>query len=134
MEVCLIRPCDVDRSRDVWEYVPSEHKTEHHERSRTIFIGPKAQEVLLPYMLRPADLPCFSPLDSERKRRDQMHAERTTSLRQGNVPGSNRKAKPLRTPRRAYNVDSYRRAIHRGVQGSRCGKVGAESTPPQRRD
>jgi integrase len=29
-EVCLIRPCDVDRSSDVWAYVPESHKTEHY--------------------------------------------------------------------------------------------------------
>ncbi|MFH1920228.1 MAG: site-specific integrase, partial [Planctomycetota bacterium] len=48
-EVCLIRPCDVDRSGDVWCYIPETHKTEHHDRQRRIYIGPRAQEVLLPY-------------------------------------------------------------------------------------
>jgi len=44
-EVCILRPCDVDRSGDVWIFRPSKHKTEHHGRSRTILIGPKAQAV-----------------------------------------------------------------------------------------
>jgi hypothetical protein len=34
---------DVDRSNSVWEYHPTSHKTEHHDRDRIIFIGPKAQ-------------------------------------------------------------------------------------------
>jgi integrase len=41
-EVCILRPCDVDTSSDVWAYRPGSHKTEHHGRHRVIFIGPKA--------------------------------------------------------------------------------------------
>lgn len=29
-EVCLMRPCDIARSSDVWEFVPESHKTQHH--------------------------------------------------------------------------------------------------------
>jgi integrase len=47
IEVCIIRPCDINRSQDVWQYVPESHKTEHHGRMRVIPIGPQAQEVLL---------------------------------------------------------------------------------------
>ena len=42
-EVCQLRPVDVDRSGDVWEYRPESHKTEHHGRERIIYIGPQAQ-------------------------------------------------------------------------------------------
>jgi len=49
-EVCLIRPCDIDRSGEVWCNVPESHKTEHRDRERRIYIGPKAQSILLPYL------------------------------------------------------------------------------------
>lgn len=58
-EVCMIRPADVDTTGEVWTYTPAEHKTEHHGRERRIFIGPKAQDILRPYLLRPADMYCF---------------------------------------------------------------------------
>ena len=29
-EVCILRPCDVDRGSDIWCYRPSSHKTQHH--------------------------------------------------------------------------------------------------------
>jgi integrase len=51
-EVCLLRPDDLDRSADVWSYKPHRHKTEHHGRERIVFIGPKAQILLRPYLLR----------------------------------------------------------------------------------
>ncbi|MFH1918784.1 MAG: hypothetical protein ABIP48_02710 [Planctomycetota bacterium] len=35
-EVCLLRPGDVERSGVVWEYIPEQHKTEHHGHPRVI--------------------------------------------------------------------------------------------------
>ncbi len=60
-EVCCIRPMDIDRTGDVWLYVPHEHKTEHHGKRRTVFIGAIGQAALAPYLLRPADECCFRP-------------------------------------------------------------------------
>ncbi len=57
-EVCKMRPRDIDRTSDVWRYVPGEHKTEHSGRGRIIYIGPQAQDVLKPYLFGD-DLPCF---------------------------------------------------------------------------
>ena len=67
-EVCILRPCDVDTSGEVWAYRPESHKTEHHGRDRVIFLGPKAQDVLRPYLLRDKTAYCFVPAESERKR------------------------------------------------------------------
>jgi integrase len=58
-EMFIMRPGDIDRSSDVWVYKPRSHKTQHHGKSRIIWIGPKAQQLLLPYLLRPADDLCF---------------------------------------------------------------------------
>jgi integrase len=50
-EVILMRPCDVDRSRGkTWVYCPESHKTEHHDITRAIFLGPQAQEVIKPFL------------------------------------------------------------------------------------
>lgn len=58
-ELFILRPCDVDRSSDVWEYIPESHKMEHKGRRRVILIGPKAQEVIRPYLLRDSKSFCF---------------------------------------------------------------------------
>ena len=112
-EICSIRPGDLDRSSDVWLYRPSEHKTEHYEKHRVIVIGPQAQRVLAPYLLRSVDAFCFSPAESERKRRAKATAQRTTPTSCGNQVGTNRVANPKRHPKEHYTTDSYRRAIHR---------------------
>ena len=97
-EVCAIRPCDIDRSGEVWVYRPYDHKMEHKDRLRVIPLGPKAQAVLLKYLVRDENAYCFSPRDSEKHRRAAAHAERKTPLSCGNRPGTNCKSKPKRSP------------------------------------
>lgn len=112
-EVCEIRPCDIDRTSDVWQYRPHSHKTEHHERTRSIFIGARAQAVLLKYLERDPHLHCFRPCESEAKRRAASHTARKTPLSCGNRPGTNRRQSPKRPAGNFYQVSSYRRAINR---------------------
>lgn len=45
-EVRIIRACDIEMSGDVWLYTPKRHKTEHHNQSRIVAIGPKGQGVI----------------------------------------------------------------------------------------
>ncbi|MDC0934987.1 site-specific integrase, partial [Pirellulales bacterium] len=112
-EVCILRPCDVDRSGDVWIYRPSTHKTEHKGRERLIPLGPKARQILTPYLLREPETYCFRPCDSEKKRLEERHANRKTPLKYGNRPGTKRVASPRRMAGRCYTTASYRRAIQR---------------------
>lgn len=126
-EVCSLRPGDLDRSGEVWTYRPADHKTQHHGRDRVIFIGPQAQGILLRYLARDAGACCFQPCDSESKRRAAMHAMRVTPLSCGDVPGSNVKSRPERTPGECYSTDSYRRAITRACKAAI--KAGADIEP-----
>jgi integrase len=114
-EVCLLRPCDIDRSGDVWTYTPHEHKNQHHKKQRTVFIGPKAQRILKRYLLRASDAYCFSPAESEAKRLAEVHEQRKTQANVGNGPGKNRKRWPRRKPGSRYTTASYRRCIKRTI-------------------
>ncbi|MCC6492133.1 MAG: site-specific integrase, partial [Pirellulales bacterium] len=109
-EICILRPCDLDRSGDVWTYKPQRHKTQHHGRQRVIFIGPKAQAVLLRYLARGAEDYCFRPCDSMAKYRAARASARKTPLSCGNRPGTNRRSRPRKVPGECYAVDAYRRA------------------------
>lgn len=114
-EVCAVRPCDIDRTGDVWLYRPESHKTEHHGRNRTIAIGPRAQEILRPYLLRDATAYCFSPADSERQRNAARREARQTPMtpsQEARKPAG----KPLRAKGARYTKDSYRRAVVRAVE------------------
>ncbi|MDB5301126.1 MAG: site-specific tyrosine recombinase XerC [Phycisphaerales bacterium] len=116
-ELVRIRPIDIDTAGDVLTFSPPHHKTAHHGHKRIIYIGPKGQEIVRPYLLgRPVDSFLFSAAEAEEKRRKRQHEERETPLSCGNVPGSNRKVKPKRTPREHYDVAGYRRAIARACE------------------
>lgn len=124
-EVCSLRPLDVDRSAEIWRYAPESHKTEHHGRGRVIFVGPRGQEILTPYLLRESTAFCFSPAESERKRKAQLRANRKTPVQPSQVDRSKPNAK--RKPRNHYTSNAYIHAIHRA-----CEKAGVEKWSPNR--
>jgi len=112
-EICLMRPCDLDRSGSVWEYRPSRHKTDYLEgdEEKVITIGPKAQAILRPYLDRPADAFLFSPQESEEERHRAMRQRRKSKVQPSQR--NRRKKNPKRPPRDRYDRDSYRRAVQR---------------------
>ena len=113
-EVCSLRPADIDRTGEVWTWKPPRHKTSWRDKKRVISIGPRAQQILMKYLLRDAAAYCFSPIEAERRRSQLRRLARKSPL----TP-SQRKRKPKRNGRRRpqdhYVTASYRRAITRGV-------------------
>jgi integrase len=110
-EVRTIRPQDVDRSSSVWQYRPARHKTEHWDHARVILIGPKAQEVLAPYLNRRPDAYCFSPAESEVVRAAERRRLRKTRVQPSQVDRS--KPCAMKRPGKLYSRVSYQRAITR---------------------
>jgi integrase len=115
-EVCIIRPCDIDRSADMWVYQPHSHKTEHHGKQRLITLGQRAQVLLAKYLDRDPEAYCFQPAESEAKRRAKASAARKVPHSCGNRPGSNRKKRPKRKPGECYTTTAFRRAIARACE------------------
>jgi integrase len=124
-EICALRPCDVDRTGEIWCYTPAGHKMEHLGRQRVIFIGPRAQQILLPYLLRDATAFCFSPNESEQKRKRTMRENRKTKVQPSQV--NRAKKNPKRKPKNGFNTQSYANAIRRA-----CRKAGIETWSPNR--
>lgn len=118
-EACLLRPCDIDTCSPVWCYRPASHKTEHHGMERRIFIGPLAQQILQPFLERPADAYCFSPREARRPKKSDSRGS-GTKCRQGRPAAEHSRPIGLR-----YTRDSYRRAIRRA-----CEKAGIEVWAP----
>lgn len=127
--LCGLRPCDVDRSADVWLYRPPTHKTTWRERELVIPIGPQAQAVLAPYLEnRPSDAFCFSPAVSEGQRSVRRRAERKSPMTPSQAarqPAPRR----LRPPKTRYTSASYRRAVERAIDHLNAVRK-KEGTPP----
>jgi integrase len=130
-EICNLRPCDVDRSGEVWVYRPFRHKTAHHNRERVILIGPKGQAILAKYLLRDSSAYCFSPAEAEQKFRERKHAERKTPIQHGNRPGLILKVKPKRRPGQKFLTTAYNRAVARACE--RAFNMPKDGTPEERK-
>ena len=117
-EVVSVRPGDLDRIGETWEYAPTGHKTEHHGQDRRVFFGPQAQAVLAPYLDRGPKAFCFSPAEAEQIRREELHAARQTPLSCGNRARKHARPEPARPPGERYTSASYRKAIHRACDAA----------------
>jgi integrase len=96
-EACSIRRCDIDTGGAVWLYKPPHHKTAHRGKSRTIAIGPRAQELLKQFFTTCIDDFLFSPIRESQER------------------GKTWRAGAKRAPRERYDRTSYTRAIARAT-------------------
>jgi integrase len=122
-EVCRLRPLDLDMGNpSCWVYRPGsdqgahgEHKTAHHGHERIILIGPRAQEVLRPYLGTKLDGYCFNPAEGEAARSTRRRQARQTPLYPSHLKlmARKRKKRRVRAPGDRYDTAGYRRAIYR---------------------
>ncbi len=110
-EVCVVRPCDIDRTGETWIYRPHRHKGIWRDRERMIYFGPKAQAVLAPYLERDPESYCFSPRESELWRRAKQRQKRKTAVQPTQI--DRRVDVPMRRPGTSYPRVAYSKAISR---------------------
>ena len=134
-ELVIMRPADIDRSdKAVWHYFPEKHKNQYRNIDRVISIGPRGQELLRPYMLRPETAFCFSPAESEKMRQEKLHAERTVPLKYGNRPGTNRVSRPKKKLGEVYTVSGFGHAVAHALKAANkvvTEKAAAKGKEPQ---
>jgi integrase len=126
-EVCRLRMAEVKRDGEVWEYRPARHKTSHKGKDRVVFLGPRAQAVLVPYLIGDDSAFVFSPgkaLAELHQERADRRVTRYYASRQG---WQARKANPKREPGERYTSESYARAVARA-----CRKAGVPEWAPNR--
>ena len=109
---------------DVWVYRPESHKTEHHSRERRVYLGPKAQAILRPWLNRGADVYCFSPAEAEAARAEERRRDRKSPMTPSQAKRRARMTRKRR-PGARYTKDSYRAAIQRA-----CRKAGIPEWSP----
>jgi integrase len=116
-ELCVLKPVHVDRSKKVWLYaVPAAaNKTDHHDRDRLVFIGPRGQRVLAPWLAVGPDECVFSPRRAEEMRLAERRRKRLTPLYPSHERrlATKRAANPKRPKKDRYDGAAYRRAIRR---------------------
>lgn len=111
--VCELRPDEIDRTCEPWKWTPAKHKTSHLDRVLQMFIGPRGQQLLLPYLNREPTEFCFSPIEDAQWRSEQRRAERKTPLTPSQ---SSRKRRVSRRLRNHFDQRSYCRSIKAGIR------------------
>lgn len=125
-EICRVRTCDLDVSGKIWTYCPRSHKTQHHGHERVIVLGPKAQELLRPWLRKELEAYVFSPAASEKARNAGRKLRRQTPL----TPSQARRKRKQRRSRawgERYTRQSYARAIARACE--KVDRVAHEQDP-----
>jgi integrase len=129
-DVVVMRAIDIDMTGPIWEYHPGRYKTEHFndddnpDKERVVFLGPRAQALLRPYLSLSVTDYLFSPIRSEQARLARVRQRRRSPVTPSQArrrPSGRRKA-PLRDH---YDAASYRRAIRRA-----CKKAGIPNWHP----
>ena len=123
-EATIMRTGDLNMTGRIWTYRPTSHKTEHHGRPRTIYLGPRAQQILKPFLKPDLNVYLFSPKSAIEERRRKQRAARRTPM----APSQARrrpKKYPKRAPGEHYTTQSYGRAI-----AAACDKAGVRCWSP----
>ncbi len=128
-EVVIMRTIDINTTGKIWEYNPPSFKTEHHEleRGRTVYIGPRAQEILRPWLKADLEAYLFNPSEAFA----ELQAERREARQSPVYPSHaaryqrEKKARGRRPHHDHYSVTSYRQAIERA-----CEKAGVPAYKP----
>jgi integrase len=124
-EVSIMRACDIDTTGKVWVYIPADHKTSYRGHQRKIYLGPKAQAIIKPFLSGKTDAFLFSPQDSMLRVFAARHAARKTPLHYGNAPGTHRVRKAKRAPGERYDSAAYLRAVTRGIAAANKARIKA---------
>jgi integrase len=115
-EVCRMTTGQIDRSGNPWLYRPTQHKTASRGKDRVILLGPRAQELLKPWLKADPDQPLFSPrdardhYDSHRRHSEGSTAKRRESWRRF-YQRKARKRRFVPRERAMYSTPSYGNAV-----------------------
>jgi integrase len=122
-EIRIMRTGDIKILTPTWEYRPGEHKEEHVEKDRLIYVGPRAQEVLKPWLRTELGAYLFQPREAEAERSAGKRAARKTPVQPSQQ--NRRKKRPRHAPSDRYTKDTYGQAIDRA-----CDKAGIPRWSP----
>jgi integrase len=123
-EVTAMRACDIDTRGKVWVYSPGEHKTAWHGHERNIYLGPKAQAVIKPFLKTDTQAYLFSPADAEADRNGRLFGiispDRKTKVYPCELRSRQRRreARKGRNLRDRYCTDTYLRAVTYGIEAA----------------
>jgi integrase len=122
-EVLVMRGQDLAPGEPNWVFHPNRHKNDWRGRGRTILLGPRAREVIRPFLRADPGEYLFRPCDAVA----EHHARRAAARRTPRTPSELRRRRrpPGASAGAPYSRRSYRQAVVRA-----CRKAGVPPWSP----
>lgn len=127
-EVTIMRGCDIQMSGATWVYTPTTHKTAWHGHERKVYLGPKAQAIIRPFLRSDLQAYLFSPIEAETERNGRrlgvISSDRTTKVYPSELRGRQRRRDACQGKRRKralrahYDTASYYKAVVYGIEAA----------------
>ena len=119
-ETCSIRQCDIDMSGAIWLYRPIAHKSAWRGKTRTIAIGPKAQQLLKTFFTPSRDDYLLSPRRAMEEHYAHRGENRQTPRYQSHMARnpSKRAKHPKRPPHDHCTTTALNRAVARACDAA----------------
>ncbi len=120
-EVNTMRGCDINMIGKVWVYTPEHHKTACHGHSRQVYVGPRAQAIVRPFLKTNLGAYLFSPADAEAERNGRRFGAISPNRKSKAYPSELRGRKQRRAKRKGrklsnrYDTRAYARAVTYGI-------------------
>ncbi len=111
-EIRTMRGCNLDMAGKLWTYRPDSHKSEHTGRERVIYLGPRAQSVIEPFLATNLNAYLFSPARALAEHNADRRSRRRTPMTPSQARRQ-RKQRPKRPPKALYSKETLVRAITR---------------------
>jgi integrase len=128
-EVLNMRPSEIDtegidfgHGKRCWLLAPSHHKNSWRDQDRRIPLGPRAQQLLQPFLSRKPEEFCFSPIEAEKERNAARRVERKSKRWPSHVRYQRRKrarAKNRHPLRDRYSPSTLYHAIAKACKAAR---------------
>jgi integrase len=127
-EVTIMRACDITMTGRVWVYTLATHKTAWRGHERQVYLGPKAQKIIKPFLKPDVDAYLFSPAEAEADRNHRRFGvsrpDRKTPIYPSEMRARERRRaergarKRRRQMRNRYTTDTYGRAVTYGIEAA----------------
>lgn len=132
-EVVIMRGADINTAGKVWVYTPTTHRTAWKGHHRQVYLGPKAQRIVKPFLKADLSAFIFSPADADAQRCGQrfgvISADRKTPVYPSELRAraQRRSARQRRTGGRRlrdrYRPDTYYQAVVYGIEAANRARV-----------
>ncbi len=137
-EVTAMRTCDIDTRGKVWVYSPEHHKTAWHGHDRHVYLGPKAQAILKPFLKTNLQAYLFNPTEAEADRNGRRFGVVSPDRKTKVYPSEIRSREKRRAARQRrgtirkvtdrYSAITYYQAVTYGIEAANRARLAEAKT------